>query len=137
LAKMLRAHGFLLFTIYEEYGDAESRIVDPVFILDCGFKNRVVLTGDQDMVYTWAKEIVDAGIAVFVTTDNNEGPKQWGPRIIAAKADLMRELARRQKPFTASISRDGRVTSVRVYDGTQWKTIAIRKKNPSNFHRKK
>jgi hypothetical protein len=107
LAAMLRPAGFLLVTIYEEYGVAESKIADPVFILDCGFKNRVVLTGDQDMVYTWAKEIVDAGIAVFVTTDNNEGPKQWGPRIIAAKADMLRELRRRQKPFTASISRDG------------------------------
>jgi len=134
---MLRSAGFQLVTIYEEYGDAEGKIADPVFILDCGFKNRIVLTGDQDMVYNWAKEIVDAKIAVFVTTDNNEGPKQWGPRIIAAKADIMRELLRRPKPFTASISREGRVTLVRVYDGTQWKTIPIRKRSPSSFRRKK
>jgi hypothetical protein len=49
-------------------------------IADCGFKNRVLLTGDRDLVHTWAKEIVDASIAVFVTTDNSEGPQQWGPR---------------------------------------------------------
>lgn len=134
---MLRPEGFLAITIYEEYGDAESKIADPVIIADCGFKNRVLLTGDKDMVYTWAKEIVDAGIAVLVTTDNNEGPKQWGPRIIAAKNDIMRELGRRQKPFTASISKEGRVTLVRVHDGTQWKTITLRKKNPSNFRRGK
>jgi hypothetical protein len=78
LAAMLRPKDFLLVTIYEEYGDAESRIADPVMIYDCGLKNRVLLTGDQDLVYTWAKEIKEAGIAVFVTTDNNEGPKQWG-----------------------------------------------------------
>lgn len=134
---MLRRAGFQLVTIYEEYGEAESKIADPVFILDCGFKNRVVLTGDQDLVYTWAKEIIDAGIAVFVTTDNNEGPKQWGPRIISAKADMMRELHRRQKPFTANISRNGSVTLVRLYDGAQWKTITIKQKKASNFHRKK
>ena len=64
---MLRSAGFLLVTIYEEFGDAEAKIADPTFILDCGYKGRVVLTGDQDMVYTWAKEILEAGIAVFVT----------------------------------------------------------------------
>ncbi len=75
---MLREAAFLLVTIYEEFGEAESKIADPVLIDDCGLKNRVLLTGDQDLVYTWAKEIVEAKIAVFVTTDNNEGPKQWG-----------------------------------------------------------
>jgi hypothetical protein len=136
LAAMLRAAGFQLVTIYEEFGDAEAKIADPVFILDCGFKGRVVLTGDQDMPYTWAKEIIEAGIAVFVTTDNNEGPNKWGPRIIAAKDGIMRELRRRRKPFTASISTDGCVTQVRVYDGTRWERITIKKKNPSNYERK-
>jgi len=121
---------FVVVTIYEEYGEAESKIADPVMILDCGFKNRILLTGDQDLVYTWAKEIADAGIAVFVTTDNNEGPAKWGPRIVAAKRDIMRELKRRRKPFTARISREGRVTQVRVYEGAKWKVITIGKRNP-------
>jgi hypothetical protein len=76
---MLRPAGFLLVTIYEEFGEAEAKIADPALILDCGYKGRVVLTGDQDMVYTWAKEIVEAGIAVFVTTGNNEGPTSGDP----------------------------------------------------------
>jgi hypothetical protein len=88
LAEMLRPEKFLLVTLHEEYGDAESRIADPVMIRDCGPKNRVLLTGDQYLVYTWAREIKEAKIAVFVTTDNNEGPKQWRPRIIAAKRDI-------------------------------------------------
>jgi len=133
----LRLREFLLVTIYEEYGEAESKIIDPVMICDCGFKNRVLLTGDQDLVYTWSKEIVEAGIAVFVTTDNNEGPKQWGPRIISAKDDMLRELGRREKPFTARISREGQLTQVRVYESGEWKTIPIRKKNPSNFNKKR
>jgi hypothetical protein len=137
LAEMLRAGDFHIVTIYEEYGDAESKIADPVVISDCGFKNRVLLTGDKDLVYTWAKEIKEAGIAVFVTTDNNEGPKQWAPRIIAAKGDILRELRRRQKPFTARISTEGRVTLVRIYDGAQWKAIAIGRKNPPHINRQK
>jgi hypothetical protein len=134
---MLRADGFLLVTIYEEFGEAESKIADPVMIHDCGLKNRVLLTGDQDLVHTWAKEIVEAKIAVFVTTNNNEGPKQWGPRIIRAKRDILRELARRRMPFTARISTEGRVTQVRMHDGTQWKTITIAKKNPPHENKQK
>lgn len=134
---MLRPQGFVLFTMYDEFGDAESKIADPVMIQDCGLKNRVLLTGDQQLLRTWAKEIAEAGIAVFVITDNNEGPKQWGPRIIAAKRDIMRELHRRQKPFTARISAEGRVTQVRLYDGTQWKTITVGKKNPPHISKYK
>lgn len=137
MAGMLRADGFLLVTIFEEFGDAESKIADPVMIQDCGLKNRVLLTGDQDLVYTWAKEILEARIAVFVTTDNNEGPKKWGPRIINAKRDILRELARRQKPFSARVSAEGRVTQVRIHDGTRWKSIAIERKNPRHEDRQK
>lgn len=129
LAAMLRSAKFLVVTLYDEYGDAESRIADPVMICDCGLKGRVLLTGDQDLAFTWAKEIAEAQIAVFVTTNNNEGPHQWGPRIIKAKQDILRELKRREKPFTARISTDGRITQVRVYDGTRWKAITIGRRN--------
>lgn len=137
LAEMLRLEDFLIVTLFDEYGEAESRIADPVIIQDCGLKNRVLLTGDKDLVYTWAKEIVDAKIAVFVTTDNNEGPKQWGPRIISAKSDIARELRRRHKPFTARISSQGKVTQVRIHDGSEWITIAIGQKNPPHVNKQK
>lgn len=76
---MLRSKDFMVITNDDEYGEAGPRITDPVIIKDCGFKGRVLLTGDQDLSYTWAKEILEAEIAVFVVTNNNEGPKQWGP----------------------------------------------------------
>ncbi len=130
MAEMLRSAGFLILTLFDEYGEAESKIADPVMIYDCGLKGRVLLTGDQDLVTTWSKEIVEARIAAFVTTNNNESPKQWGPRIINARGDILRELRRRNKPFAARISTDGRVTQVRLHDGAHWKTITIGKKNP-------
>lgn len=130
LAAILRSAGFLIVTLYEEYGDAESKIADPVMIYDCGFKGRVLLTADQDLVFTWAREIVEAKIAVFVTTNNNEGPKQWGPRIVAARRYIVRELRLRTKPFTAKISTDGTVIQVRIYEAGRWKTVSIPKKNP-------
>jgi hypothetical protein len=74
VAQMLRDAGFLVRTTFDEYGEAESRIADPVIITSCGLLNRVLLTGDQDLVRSWNKEIIQAGIAVFITTDNREGP---------------------------------------------------------------
>jgi hypothetical protein len=133
---MLRDAGFILRTTFEEYGEADHLIADHVIIASCGLLNRVLLTGDQDLVRTWNNEIIQAKIAVFVTTDNREGPNQWAPRIIAAKKDILRELARRQKPFTANIAKEGRISLVRVHDGTDWKAITVRKKKPSNYERK-
>jgi hypothetical protein len=95
------------------------------------------LTADRDMISTWAKEIAEAQMAVFVVTNNNEGPKQWGPRIIASKRHILRELNRRTKPFTATISSEGRVCQIRIYDGETWKTIAIMKKNPPHKNKYK
>jgi hypothetical protein len=137
MAGMLRSAGLLIVTLYDEYGDDESKIADPVMISDCGLKGRTLLTGDQDLVSTWAKEIAEAGVAVFVTTNNDEGPKQWGPRIIRARQDILRELRRREKPFTARISTDGRITQVRIFDGTHWKVIAIGRKNPPHANKYK
>jgi hypothetical protein len=133
---MLRGAGFILRTSFEEYGEVDSGIGDPVIIASCGMLNHVLLTGDQNLIRSWNKEIIQAGIAVFTTTDNQEGPAQWGPRIIAAKPDILRELRRRKKPFTATISKDGCVNQVRLWDGTNWQTIAIRRRRPSNFELK-
>jgi len=132
---MLRDAGFILRTSFEHFGEADARIADPVIIASCALLNHVLLTGDGDMPRNWNQEIIGARIAVFITTDNHEGPAAWGPRIIAAKEDILRELRRREKPFTATIAKEGRVASVRTYDGTKWQTIAIRKKNPSNYER--
>ncbi|MHB8524603.1 MAG: hypothetical protein ACYDD2_00375 [Candidatus Acidiferrales bacterium] len=129
MATMLRSADFLVVTLFDEYGDAETKIADPVMIYDCGLKGRVLLTGDQDLVSTWAKEIAESRVAVFVTTNNNEGPKQWAPRIIQAREDILRELRRREKPFTSRIGANGRITQVRLYDGSRWKTIEIGKKH--------
>jgi hypothetical protein len=134
---MLRPTRFVIVTHYEEYGPEGEKLADPVIIRDCGFKNRVLLTGDQDLVHTYALEITKAKIAVFVTTNNNEGPAQWGPRIIAAKAYIWRELGRRKKPFTARISAEGRITQVRLYERGTWRAITIGRKNPPHTNKQK
>jgi len=131
---MLRPHDFIIVTHYEEYGDEGHNLGDPAIIQDCGLKNRVLLTGDQDLIHTYAREIREARIAVFVTTDNQEGPDKWAPRIISAKSDMLRELRRRKKPFTCTISKEGRVSQVRLYERGEWKTIIIGRRNPPHVN---
>jgi hypothetical protein len=135
LVEMLRPAGFNIVTHYEEYGDEGHNIGDPAIIHDCGLKKRILLTGDKDLVHTYAREIRSAKIAVFVTTDNMEGPQKWGPRIISARSDIFRELKRREKPFAAVISAQGRVSHVRISEEGQWKVITIGKKNPPHINR--
>ena len=125
LAAILREAGFVFVTHFEEYGDGGHNLGDPAIIKDCGLKKRVLITGDQDLVYTWAKEIRKAKIAVFITTNNKDGPDKWGPRIIEAREDILRELGRRKKPFAGTISTEGRITQVKVFHGKNWKTITI------------
>lgn len=137
LVEILRASDFLVITHFDEYGDEGHKIGDQAIIQDCGRKNRVLLTGDQDLIHTYAREIREAKIAVFVTTDNQEGPAKWGPRIISARNYIWRELARRTKPFTATISKEGRISQVRIYEHAQWKTIVIGKKNLPHVNRQK
>lgn len=134
---MLRREGFNLVTHCEEYGDAGHNLADPAIIRDCGLKRRVLLTGDQNLPFIYARELLEANIAVFVTSENNEGPAKWGPRIIRARRDIMRELARRGKPFAAKISTEGKVIQVRVYDGTAWKTIRVGERNPPHCNKQK
>lgn len=49
MAETLRSSGFLIVTLYDEYGDDESKIADSVMIQDCGLKGRVLLTADLDL----------------------------------------------------------------------------------------
>jgi hypothetical protein len=134
---MLRANEFIVRTHFDEYGDEGHKIGDQAIIHDCGRKNHILLTGDKDLIHAYAREIREAKIAVFVTTDNQEGPAMWGPRIIAARTYIRRELARRVKPFTAVISKEGRISQVRTYEHSQWKTISIGKKNPPHVNKQR
>jgi hypothetical protein len=137
LVELLRPNGFTIVTHFEEYGEEGHNVGDPAIIHDCGIKDRVLLTGDKDLVHTYAREIREAKLAVFVTTDNMEGPQKWGPRIISARSDILRELKRREKPFTAVISSQGRVSHVRLHEHGQWKVLTIGKKNPPHVNKQK
>lgn len=52
----------------------------------------------------WANEIKAAGIGVFCQTNNHEGPLLWVPRIISAKATLLRAAKNWDMPFVGYIS---------------------------------
>ena len=115
LAAILRAAGFDVITHQAHYGSAVQIVSDPEVIEACRKLGRSLITADDDFLYTWAAEIRRAKIAVFHLSNNYEGPDIWGPRIASARLDIERELRNRAKPFTANISRDGRISYILRY----------------------
>jgi hypothetical protein len=114
----LRSSGFKLIAHRDVYGpNPRNGIEDPEVIAYCGrVRNKLVLlTADKDLEFTYAPEIRKAGIAIFVVSNNREGPDIWLPRLLSARLDMERELCRRAKPFAARINAEGRVSQVRRY----------------------
>lgn len=121
---MLRAADFTLITHTQVYKDRQD-VKDPEIITDCGKAKTVLLTADSDLEFSYAAEINRAKIAIFVLSNNNDGPEKWGPRIINARQDMERELRRRRKSFAAQINAEGRVSRVRIYYRKKTKEIHI------------
>ncbi len=124
LAGILRAADFTLITHTQVYKDRQD-VKDPEIIADCGKAKTVLLTADSDLEFSYAAEINAAKIAVFVLSNNNDGPEKWGPRIINARQDMEREIRRRRKSFSAQINAEGRVSRVRIYYRRKTKEIHI------------
>jgi predicted nuclease of predicted toxin-antitoxin system len=124
LAAILRAAEFTLITHTQVYKTRQN-VKDPEIIADCGKARTVLLTADTDLEFSYAAEINEAKIAIFVLSNNNDGPEKWGPRIINARQDMDRELGRRRKSFSAQINTEGRVCRVRIYYRKKTKEIHI------------
>jgi hypothetical protein len=85
----------------------------------------VLMTADADLEFMCGSEISASKVAIFVLSNNHEGPDKWGPRIIKAKEQIFLELKRRKKPFVGHIGESGRVTKVRLYRGTEIQDILL------------
>jgi hypothetical protein len=129
LAGILRPAGFALVTHHDKYGAQRTRVSDPEIIADCGLSRWVLLTADRDLEFTYAAEITTAKIAVFILSNNHEGPSKWGPRVVTAKPRIETELGRRRKPFAAHITAEGHINQVRLYYKKKTKVIRIAKKS--------
>jgi hypothetical protein len=131
LPAILRAAGFEVVTHQERYGTQRGTEPDPDIAIECGKQRNVLITADPDFEHIYGAEVRDAKIAVFYLTNNHEGAEIWGARILAAHADMERELGRRRKPFVAHITAEARVSLVRLYYRKKIKTIYIRKQKDS------
>lgn len=108
------------------FGERQD-VSDPEVIAHCGKSHMVLISADYDFEAMYAKEIRAAKIAVFVVSNNHEGPDKWGPRIVSAKDEIFDQLKRRKKPFVGFIGESGRVTKVRLYRRDKIKEIPIAK----------
>lgn len=125
---ILRAASFVLVTHLERYGSQRDTEPDPNIAIECGVQKNVLITADPDFEHTYGAEIIQAKIAVFYLVNNHDGADKWGARILAARADILRELGRRRKPFVAHVTTEGIVNQVKMYYLKKTKVIRIAKK---------
>jgi hypothetical protein len=133
LAAILRLANFDVIAHQEHYGPEAQKISDPEVISECGRLKYPLLTADGNMPFTFASEIRNAKIAVFLLSNNHEGPEVWGPRVISAKLDMEREWYGRAKPYTAHINREGRVSYVMRYYRKKVKKTSLQKRDHLEF----
>jgi PIN like domain len=91
LAAIFRRASFTVIAHQEHYGPGAQGVSDPEVISECGRLKHALLTADGNLPFTFATEIRNARIAVFLLFNNHEGPEVWGPRVISAKLDMERE----------------------------------------------
>lgn len=118
----------MLVTHLERYGSQRDTEPDPNIAIECGVQKNVLITADPDFEHTYGAEIIQAKIAVFYLVNNHDGADKWGARILAARADILRELGRRRKPFVAHVTTEGIVNQVKMYYLKKTKVIRIAKK---------
>jgi hypothetical protein len=99
----MRRAGFCIVT-HDEHFDKRQDVLDPEVIAECGNNGWLLITADGDMPRRWADDIRTAGIGVFCQTNNHQGPRLWIPRIILAKAKILRAAKNWDKPFVGFIS---------------------------------
>jgi hypothetical protein len=133
LAEILRRANFAVLAHQEHYGPGAQRVSDPEVISECGKLKHPLLTADGNLPFTFATEITNAKIAVFLLSNNHEGPEVWGPRVISAKLDMEREWYGRAKPYTAHINREGRVSYVMRYYRKKVKKTSVKKGDHLEF----
>lgn len=139
MAEALRPAGFDILTHQSHFGAQHQRISDPEVISHCGREHRVLITADGDFAFMYAAEIRVSKIAVFVLSNNHDGPVQWARRIISAKEQIFQQASKRKKPFVAHINEAGSVTRITVYRRNKTKEISVKvkpKKKESKRHRK-
>lgn len=103
LPAILRAAGFRV-EVHDDVYYGRQDVLDPDIIAHCGKNRWFLLTGDIDLLTRYSEEIRRAALGVFCQANNHDGPKLWGPRIIAARNAIVRAANVRQRPFAAMIT---------------------------------
>jgi hypothetical protein len=124
LPGILRNADINIVTHRERYGKKPG-IQDPQVIADCGQTGTILLTADSNLETTWAAEIRQAKIAVVILSNNTDGAKKWGQRIVDGMPEIEGQLRKRSKPCAIRLNPQGKVNQVRLYYKKKTRIIHI------------
>jgi hypothetical protein len=112
----LREAGFVVECFAEVFNvdgkTPEAGVKDPRIIRHCQSKRRVLITPDKNIRYTHVEEIKKTTIAIIATESNRSpaGVAIWVEALIKAKPEIERKLRKHPLPWSARLSRAGKLT---------------------------
>ena len=115
-AQKLREAGFEVECFAEVFNvdgkRPEDGVKDPRIIRHCQSKKRVLVTMDKNIRYTHVEEIKKTTIAIIATESNRSqtGIGIWVEALIKAKPEIERKLKKHLLPWSARLSRTGKLT---------------------------
>lgn len=96
----------------------QNNVPDNPVIRKCHEEKWLLLTTDHEMGKTHVEEIKkNPNVTILATAHNSasaEGYRQWLAAVIKLKAKILRMYKKEQRPWFATFSREGRITSFNV-----------------------
>jgi predicted nuclease of predicted toxin-antitoxin system len=110
----LRNAGFEVVCFRDDFKDDEDKpeknVKDPRIINHCHRNKYVLITTDKNLCYTHIETVKKTEILVIATESNSTQIGVWVEALIKGKARIERLAHRSERPCSARISRDGKIT---------------------------
>ncbi len=93
----------------------EQSVKDPRIIKLCAEKGWLLVTTDSSMHLTHTELIKATQISILATAHNHAADmNEWVEGLIAARAQIERHFKKFERPWIATFSREGKVTSIKT-----------------------
>jgi hypothetical protein len=89
----------------------QKKIKDPTVIALCQKYNFLLFTTDREMKKTHIEELKRSDIGVVATANNTDGVDTWVKALFDARAKVLRDFKKWQRPYFSILQKTGHVTT--------------------------
>jgi hypothetical protein len=111
-------------------GLRESGVKDSRVISLCAQHGFLLVTTDCQMKRTFAEELKKTDIGVVATSNNQDGIQAWIQALIKAKAQILRDFKKQERPYFSILSKKGKLNTENLRNRTTRRTRPQEKERP-------